>query len=95
MAADKAGNWLNDCLNTSKRDKLDIEQFLFVLKEARKVGCHAAMKFIADECSYHKPEPIEPLDEMAELQKAFMASVAQNRKILERMERMQSLQQGK
>ena len=91
MAADKAGNWLNDCLNTAKRDKLDIEQVLFILKESRKVGCHAAMFFIADDCDYQRPEPVEPKDEIAELQKAFIQSVHQNQKILERMEKMQSL----
>ncbi|MBT3042221.1 MAG: hypothetical protein KME67_05105 [Candidatus Thiodiazotropha sp. (ex Codakia orbicularis)] len=92
MSVDKARNWLNDCLNPSKRDKLDIEQVLWILRESRKIGCHAAMYFIANHCNYRQPEPIEPLDEMAELQKAFIQSVAENRRLLERMERMQTLQ---
>ncbi|MEW8193920.1 MAG: hypothetical protein AB2793_09425 [Candidatus Thiodiazotropha sp.] len=95
MPIDKAGNWLNDCLNSAKRDKLDIEQVLYILREARKAGCHAAMYFIADDCDYHRPEPVEPRDEMAELQKAFIQSVQQNQKILDRMEKMQSLQNAK
>jgi hypothetical protein len=92
MPADKAGNWLNDCLNTARRDKLDIEQILLILKESRKVGCHAAMCFIAEECHYRKPEPIEPRNEIVELQKEFIRSVEQNQKILQRMEQMQTLQ---
>jgi hypothetical protein len=94
MAVDKAGNWLNDCLNTSKRDKLDIEQVLLILKESRKAGCHAAMYFISDDCNYQRPDPVEPRDEMAELQKAFIQSVSDQRRMLDRMEKMQALQQS-
>ncbi|MEW8119885.1 MAG: hypothetical protein AB2792_22210 [Candidatus Thiodiazotropha sp.] len=92
MAADKAGNWLNDCLNTAKRDKLDIEQVLYILKEARKVGCHAAMFFIADDCDYRRPEPIEPNNEIAELQKQSIEAVNRLEGLVKRMKHMQSLQ---
>ncbi|MEW8189919.1 MAG: hypothetical protein AB2766_11500 [Candidatus Thiodiazotropha endolucinida] len=89
---EKAGEQLADCLNRARPQKLDPEQTLYILKEARKVGCHIGMFFITRVCDYRQPEPIEPLDEMAELQKAFIQSVAENRRLLERMERMQSLQ---
>lgn len=88
----KAGEQLADCINRDRQQKLDPEQTLYILKEARKVGCHIGMHFIAEECNYRKPEPIEPKDEIAELQKAFIQSVGQSEKIADRLKEMLSLQ---
>jgi len=55
---DKAGEMLANCLNRDHAQKLDLEQVLWILREARRKDCHAGMYFITDECDYKQPEPI-------------------------------------
>lgn len=88
MAADAAGAWLKDCLNPTRRERLDPEQVLWILREGRKAGCHSAMNFIADEAGYVRPAPLEPQDEAAQLQRAFIDSVQQQKLIASRLERL-------
>lgn len=88
MEADKAGRWLLDCLNPDKADKLSVEQLILVLREARKANCHVAAHFIARETGYAEPQPIEPDDEKAALQRAFIHSVETQRQIMQRLERL-------
>lgn len=87
--ADEAGRWLSDCLNREKRDKLDLDQLMWLLKEGRKVGCHVAANFMLTEAGYAAPIPIEPLDEMAELQRQFMESVRTQARLVDRIEKIQ------
>lgn len=72
LPADQAGRWVADCLNPDRRDQLHPNQLLLVLTEARKVGCHAAMIFIAQHAGYQDPAPLEPEDERAALMRQFV-----------------------
>lgn len=87
---DKAGELLANCLNRTRPEKLDLEQFLLIVREARKVGCHVVAAFICDNAGYAPPQPIEPKDEMAELQRAYISAVEAQRALIERMERVQT-----
>jgi hypothetical protein len=93
MPPDKAGNRLNDALSRNKRDVLNPEQLLLILRKAREAGCHAGMYFIAEQCDYSRPSPVEPLDELADLQKQYIQAVKAQQAMLERMERLQSLRE--
>ena len=88
LASDNAARWLNDCLNDSRREKLDIEQMLLLLREGRKVGCHIAIEYICQTAGYTTPKPSEPKDEMAELQRQFVESVRAQSAIATRIERL-------
>lgn len=77
LTADNAANWLRDCLNPERRDKLDVRQVMWILREAAKVGFHSAMDFIAADCGYEVPRYIPVEDQAAELQRQFVESVAQ------------------
>lgn len=59
-----------------------------VLRLARAKSCHIGVAYILRDLGYADPQPIEPRDEAAELQRAFMASVEAQRLILARMERL-------
>jgi hypothetical protein len=93
LAADQASQWVRDRLNPDRRELFAPDQVVWILREARQVGCHAGINHIARECGYADPQPIDPVDERASLQRAFVDSVAQQKKILERMERLESQQQ--
>lgn len=87
---DKAGELLANCLNRTRPEKLDLEQFLLILREARKVGCHVIASFICDDAGYAPPQPIEPRDEYAELQRAYINAVGKLEELAERMGRVQT-----
>lgn len=89
LAADAAGTWLKDCLNPMRRERLDPEQFIWLLREGCKVGCHSAMHFICDETSYARATPLEPKDEAAELQRQVLAATKSLETIAKRLERLQ------
>lgn len=59
---EKAGNYLGDCLDRRRGEKLSLEHFILILKWARHAGCHIGMNFICLECDYREPEPV-PLEE--------------------------------
>ena len=81
-----AGKWLLDCLNTDRKEKLCLEQVLLILREARKINCHAGAAFIMRDAGYAEPQPVEPEDERAALQRSFVESVKLQRQLLARLE---------
>jgi hypothetical protein len=93
LGADHAGRWLSDCLNADRREHLTPEQVMFLLIEGRKAGLHGAMTWLASECGYSAPAPLEPQDERAELQRAFVAATHHQAHILARMERLAGIPQ--
>jgi len=78
---------LLDSLNDSRPEKLSPEQVLWLLAEGRKVGCHAGMNYLARETGYSDPQPVEPEDEKARLQREFIEAQKSMSKLAERMER--------
>jgi hypothetical protein len=84
---DSAARQLNDCLNDGRPEKLSPEQVLWLLAEGRKIGCHAAMNYLARETGYADPLPIEPDDERARLQREFIEAQKAMQVLAGRMER--------
>lgn len=77
-----------DCLNEAKREKLSPEQVLWLLRKARAAGCHAGMVFLARELGYSDPQPIEPEDERAKLQREFIESTRHLSRLASRIEEL-------
>ncbi len=71
----EAHNLLLACLNSERRERLTPDQVLFLMRQGREAGCHAAMAFIAQHCGYAEPVPLEPEDEKARLQREFVEGV--------------------
>lgn len=88
LPADIAAKWLTDCLNPERREKLDPDQFLMLLRLARQAGYHQSMAYVASEVGYEEPRPIEPQDQYAALQREFVNATKVQAQILERMERL-------
>ena len=72
LPVDQAAGKLRDCLNTSRREHLTPEQMMLVGKVARQIGSHALALFMSREWGYADPQPIEPEDEVARLQREFV-----------------------
>ena len=84
---DAAQRHLLACLNEDKPERLSPEHLLMLLRLARERGCLVGLNFMLGELSCAPAQPIEPRDEMAELQRAFIESVNLQAKLAERMER--------
>ncbi len=85
---DAAGRWLNDALNPNREEKLDPDQVLWLLKEGRAAGCHAAMNYLAREAGYSDPIPVEPEDERARAQRDFETAVKALGAVTDRLARL-------
>jgi tRNA(Ile2) C34 agmatinyltransferase TiaS len=85
---DSAQRALLDCLNEDRPAKFAPEQVLLVLRLAREKGHHGGVAFILSDLGYAPTTPIGPEDEVAELQRLFIESVAEQKRNTERMERV-------
>jgi hypothetical protein len=68
---------LLDCLNEDRPAHLNPDQMLLVLRLARAKGVHVGMEYLSAELSYAPPVAVEPRDEVADLQRQFIAATEQ------------------
>jgi hypothetical protein len=85
---DAAHRLLLSCLNEDRPERLTPEQFMLILRMSREKGCHIGVTYLMRELGYADPQPVEPLDEFAELQRQFNESVRVQARMVERMERL-------
>lgn len=84
---DAAHRLLLACLNEDRVEKLGPEHVLMILRMGRERGAHSAINFVARECGYADPAPIEPEDQRAKLQREFIEAQRSMQRLAERMER--------
>lgn len=72
---DAAAQLVRDCLNASRKERFDPEQFTLLLRWGREIGCHDAVNYVCGEAGYASPQPIEPEDEYARLQRQYIEAV--------------------
>lgn len=87
MTPDAGARWLKDCLNDSRREHLTPGHVLWLLREGRAAGCHAAIQHIAAECGYAPPVPVDPEDARAALLRDYIEATKTLAKLAERIER--------
>ncbi len=73
--AHKQAEKLNNCLNSNHKQKLSLVELLWLLREAKKIGCHAGVYFICTDTGYSEPQALSPEDQRDFLQRQFIASV--------------------
>jgi hypothetical protein len=83
-----AQRYLLDCLSDDRPAKLSPEHVLLVLRLARAKGHHEGVAFILSSLGYAPTTPIEPKDEIAELQRQYIETGAQMSEMAARMEKM-------
>lgn len=77
---------LNDCLNPGRAEHFSPDEFLLLLRIGHDAGCHALMRFVAQDTAYAEPQPVSPADERARLQAAFVDAMQLARTLVDRME---------
>ncbi|MGH6625164.1 MAG: hypothetical protein ACRECD_01230 [Burkholderiaceae bacterium] len=89
---DAAQRHLLNCLQEGRAEHLKPEQMLLICRLAREVGCHAGMAYMAHALGYAPPIPVEPRDEVAELQRQFVEATKQMAAMAARLQQLQPLQ---
>jgi len=84
----QAAQLLWHCLDPERGEKLAASQIALIIRRGREAGSHAPMHFLAAEANYETPQPVEPEDERARLQRAFVESVRELRSIEQRLEKI-------
>ena len=92
VAPDAAQRKLLDCLNPERPAHLQPDQVLYLLKLARQRGFHEGFGYMAQVLGYAAPLPVDPVDEVAELQRQYVQAardlMAMNDRILSLQERI-------
>ena len=82
-----AHNRFDACLNPERREQFHPSDILYILRRGREAGCHSLMLFLARETGYADPQPMEPEDERAKLQREFVQAQKAMTQLAARMER--------
>lgn len=90
LSEDTAAQWLRDCLNAGRREKLSPEQFLLILRMAHDAGFHASMNFVAFTTGY-RANAVDPETQESQLQEKFIEAVQGLTLIQQQLARMQKL----
>jgi hypothetical protein len=83
-----AGQWLRDCLNPEKRERLNPDQVFLLMRRAREAGYHAAKHWMDDELGYERGAPMDPRTEAENLQRDFIAAVRTSERLAQRLEKL-------
>ncbi|MCC7173282.1 MAG: hypothetical protein IT459_22730 [Planctomycetes bacterium] len=91
MPVDHATRWLLDCMNPDRREKLDGDQLVLVMRWAREFGSFATAAYMMQQSGFERPRALNREQEKASLQERFLDGV----KALERISRrIESLETG-
>ena len=86
MSPAATGDKLLKCLNADEREKLSLEEVLFLLRLGREHGSHAGIRQLCRDAGYSDPSPIEPEDQKAALQREFIAHARRMEQLAQRIE---------
>lgn len=91
LMVDAAGRWLADCMNPEKREQLHPTQLAYIRRRARQAGVHILAAFEMRDAGYGEPQPVEPEDERAALQRQF---IHHTKALAQMLQHIQALEAG-
>jgi hypothetical protein len=86
---DDARSMLLNALDPSRREKLDPEQVIYILRLARDAGYHDAKHWLDLELGYAATPPVDANDQAAELARVIAGAGEQLRRATDALERLQ------
>lgn len=82
-----AMRYLDDCLNPDRPHKLDGDEILVIAKMGRAQGIHLIAAHISEVLDYAPPQPVEPEDKKAALQREFIEAARSFSTVFEQVKR--------
>lgn len=86
MKIEDAARKLSHCLDADRAEKLTLEEVETILIRGREIGVHYGMTYLCRSAGYEDPEPLEPEDERAKLQREFIEASKRFEVLAKRME---------
>lgn len=86
--AEQASQWLRDCFNPEKRERLNPDQVFMLMRLARKAGYHAAKHWMDAELGYEQGRALDPVDEALDLSRRVETNLNEMRQLVARFERL-------
>ena len=93
-APDAAQRLLLDCLNDDRPAHLTPDHVRLILRLARQRGHHDAVAWLLADLGYAAPQPVEPRDEVAELQRQFIEASRAMQQLAGKIERLHAAPAG-
>jgi len=90
MKPDHAARWVNDCLNADRREHFSPDHLFLILRIARQAGIHTGMAFIAEDCGYRAPAPVDPADAADELRRRYIEAARGMAEMAKRIEAIET-----
>jgi hypothetical protein len=90
LKPDHAARWLMDCLNADRRENLNPDQLMHLMRIARQAGVHCVMQYICTDLGYTVPAPTDPIDAAAELRREYIEATRRLMKMAERIESLEA-----
>lgn len=82
-----ARTYLLHCLDPERAEKLGLEEFVWLLRRGRAIGCHVLAEYLGQACQY-KLRPIDPAAAQADLAARMEQTMTQAAGLLRQWERM-------
>lgn len=89
MKIESAYAWLKECVKPNGDQHLDQHEMTTLIREGRKVGCHAIMEYWSRDAGY-ETKPKEPEDERAELRRKVVNAVGEFSALVKRLEQLEA-----
>lgn len=87
--AERARSWLSNALDPARPEKLEINDVIWILREAKRAGFHQAMQYLAQQCEY-EARPIEPQEHEAALVSVIQSAAETVRKASAQLESLRT-----
>lgn len=89
IGTDQAARLVSSWFNPDRPEKPDFDDIRAILRIGKQNGCHLGKHWLDDDLGYQRSQPIEPRDELAELQRDYISAAKNMQRIAERIERVQ------
>lgn len=86
MTLKAATDQLAHAIDPERREKLTLDELMFVMRLAREKGSHGFIRQLCRDVGYTEPSPLEPADERAALQREFIGYAKRLDQLAKRIE---------
>ena len=89
MPVEHAQRWLLDCINPDRREKLNGDQLVLLMRWAREHGSFAVAQYLMQQAGFERPRALNLQQERESLQQRFVDAVRVVDRLSKRLEALE------